>query len=108
MAKFTNYARGPRGIALKDGSTVWLDPGQSATIDKADIVEPLPDLGKKADAVEAADTGEIDALKTQVADLTKQVETLEADKAELAKVGAALAKEKADLTKQVETLSKKS
>lgn len=75
MAKYTNYARGSRGIGLKDGSTVWLNPGESADIKKEDIAGPLPDLGQKVEAVES-DTAELDALKESVAELTKQVETL--------------------------------
>ena len=105
MAKFTNYSRGSRGIGLKDGSTVWLEPGESVDLKKEDVAEPLPDLGQKVEAVETG-SEELDALKQQVADLTKQVEALEADKAELAKTGAELAKEKSDLTKQVEALTK--
>jgi hypothetical protein len=90
MAKFTNYARGPRGISMKDGSTIWLDPGQSEDIKKDDIAGPLPDLGT-APAVSANDgdhekalaaekqraddaekllseaSAEIDSLKAQVA-----------------------------------------
>ena len=75
MAKITNFARGPRGISLKDGSTIWLDPGQSEDIKKDDIAGPLPDLGT-APAVSETDgdddrvsalSAEIDSLKAQVA-----------------------------------------
>lgn len=71
MAKITNFARGPRGISLKDGSTIWLDPGQSEDIKKDDIAGPLPDLGT-APAVSETDgdddrvsalSAEIDSLK---------------------------------------------
>lgn len=98
MAKITNYARGPRGITLKDGSTVWLEPGQSDDIKKDDIAGPLPDLGAEPKVAEN-DDGELEGLKVQVADLTKQVEALEGDKAKLETANA-------DLTKQVEALKK--
>ena len=98
MAKITNYARGPRGITLKDGSTVWLEPGQSEDIKKDDIAGPLPDLGREPEAP-VDNSSELDALKAEVADLTKQVEALEGEKAELSKANA-------DLTKQVEALTK--
>lgn len=113
MAKLTNHSRGLRGISLKDGSTVWLEPGQSADIKKDDVAGALPDLGKEPTEADDSDGAEMEALKVHVAALTKQVEELEADKAELAKVGAASAKEAetlkgqvADLTKQIETLKK--
>jgi hypothetical protein len=76
MAKLTNHSRGLRGISLKDGSTVWLEPGQSTDIKKDDIAGALPDLGKEPTDADESDSAELDALKGQVADLTKQVETL--------------------------------
>lgn len=104
MAKYTNYTSGPRGITLADGSTRWLNPGESADIPKAEVVEPLPDLGAKAEA--ADDGAEIDALKAQVAALTKEVENGQAEmKALTGKLGDA-EKANAALTKEVETLSK--
>ena len=69
MAKITNYARGPRGITLKDGSMIWLDPGQSEDIKKDDIAGPLPDLGTEPNVSDddgeavAALRAEIDGLK---------------------------------------------
>jgi len=82
MKKFTNYAPGPRGITLKSGDTVWLQPGQSESVDPSKIVEPLPDLGSKVEQ----DTSELDALtaerdelKAQVADQAKEIEGLRAD-----------------------------
>ena len=98
MAKYTNYSRGSRGIGLKDGTTVWLEPGESADLKKEDIADPLPDLGQKAEAVETG-SEELDALKQQVADLTKQVEALTGDRDGLKTANA-------DLTKQVEALTK--
>lgn len=97
MKTYTNHAPGARGIRTKDG-VVFLDPGQSVDLDPKSIVGELPDLGKKPDA-ESGDTSEIDDLKSWVADLTKQVETLTTER-------DGLAKDKADLTKQVETLAK--
>jgi hypothetical protein len=73
MAKFTNYARGPRGISMKDGSTIWLDPGQSEDIKKDDIAGPLPDLGT-APAV-SANVGDDD----RVAALAAEIASLKAD-----------------------------
>jgi hypothetical protein len=89
MKKFTNYALGARGIRTEDG-LVMLDPGDSVELDPKTIVGALPDLGKKGSA--PVDNGDFDALNSKVAELNKQVETLEGEKAEL--------------TKQVETLTK--
>lgn len=91
MKTLTNHTIGAKGINLADGSTLWIEPGQSVDVDPKDIVGKVPDLGRKSDAP-AADAGELDALKEQVAALTKQVEDL--------------TKDKADLTKQVEDLTK--
>ena len=99
MKKFTNYAPGARGIRTEDG-LVMIEPGQSVEIDPKTIVGNLPDLGKKSDAKEdGPDAGDFDVLSAQVADLTKQVEALEGDKAKLEAANA-------DLTKQVEALTK--
>ena len=97
MAKFTNYARGPRGISLKDGSVTWLEPGETIDLKQADVVEPLPDLGKAPDASD--DTADVKELKAQVTKLTKQVE-------DLTKERDGLASDKEALTKQVEDLTK--
>jgi hypothetical protein len=83
MAKITNYARGPRGITMKDGTTVWLDPGQSADRRKDDIAGELPDLGQPAPATGEADND----LKAQLAELTSQL--------------AAVVKERDDLKAQL-------
>lgn len=98
MAKITNYAAGPRGITMKDGSTIWLDPGQSQDIKKEDIAGEMPDLGRAPDKKDAGES-DVAALQDQVSDLTKQVEALTGEK-------DALAEDKADLTKQVEALKK--
>lgn len=87
--KITNHAAGPRGITLKDGSTVWLNPGQSEDIKKDDIAGELPDLGRAPDenASDSSDDrigalqSEIDSLKAQHAEELK-AETQRADDAE--------------------------
>lgn len=105
MAKITNFSRGLRGISLKDGTTVWLEPGESADIEKKDVAGALPDLGQKADAP-VSDDKALDDLKAQVEDLTKQVETLTGANKALTVERDGLVKDKTDLTKQVETLTK--
>ncbi len=78
MAKITNYAPGPRGITLKDGNTVWLNPGQTEDIKKDDIAGELPDLGMQPEEKTGDDAGlaalqaEIDSLKAQVKAETKR------------------------------------
>jgi hypothetical protein len=56
MAKFTNNSAGTRGVNLKNGTTVWLEPGESQDIkDAAPNQHPDFDLPKpKADTDEAA------------------------------------------------------
>lgn len=99
MKKLTNHTLGPRGVNTK-GGTVWIDPGETVEIDEKEIVGALPDLGKKASASAAGDDDDdVKALTAQVADLTKQVETLTSER-------DGLAKDKADLTKQVDALTK--
>lgn len=101
MKKFTNYTLGTRGINT-DAGTVWIDPGQTVEIDPDSIVGEVPDLGKKSDAVAAPDgpdAGDFDVLNQKVAELTKQVEALEGEKADLTKANT-------ELTKQVEALTK--
>jgi hypothetical protein len=97
MKKLTNHTLGPRGVNTK-GGTVWIEPGETVEIDEKEIVGGLPDLGKKASAAAGGDD-DMKALTAQVADLTKQVEALTAER-------DGLAKDKADLTKQVEALTK--
>lgn len=90
MKKFTNYAPGPRGITVRtkdesgkpNGSeTIWLEPGQTESIDPKLIVEPMPDLGEKAEAAAAdAEADErIAALEAENEQLKAQVKSLEAD-----------------------------
>jgi hypothetical protein len=43
--KYTNNAIGARGINLKDGTTVWVDPGETTDdLAKADIADVHADL----------------------------------------------------------------
>ena len=76
MAKITNHARGPRGISLKDGSTIWLDPGQSEDIKKDDIAGPLPDLGVAPAVASSEDSND------RVAALSAEIDSLKADHAQ--------------------------
>ena len=92
MAKLTNHARGPRGITLKTGETVWLEPGESADIKKDDIAEPMPDLGQPRDEAASDDAdliaavqAENEALKTQVEAQAAELTTLKAENEKLKK-----------------------
>jgi len=82
MKKLTNYTPGPRGVTMKDGSVVWIKPGQTVSVE-ADEIVTTPDLGDKPQVERDADEeaaaalqAENDALRAQVADLGKQIETL--------------------------------
>lgn len=66
MKKLTNYAPGPRGIVLKEGDTVWIAPGETAEVDMANVVKPLPDLGTQP---AASDDDRVSALEARVAEL---------------------------------------
>lgn len=85
--KLTNYQAGPRGINMRGGTTVWIEPGETAEIDKAQVEGDMPDLGKKpdqdaeqaqADRV-AALTVENDHLRAEIADLTAKLASLDGD-----------------------------
>lgn len=95
MATITNNTQGMRGIRMKDGSTVWIEPGQSADIDKSKAVA-IPDMGSEPVA-KSTETATVKELKAQVTTLTKQVEGLTAER-------DGLATDKEALTKQVEDL----
>ena len=74
MKKFTNYAEGPRGVVMKDRTTRWIDPGQTLELDPKEVAS-VPDLGEKPTAkAGAADSDEIETLRTANAELTAQVE----------------------------------
>ena len=66
MAKITNYARGPRGITLKSGEVIWLDPGQSEDIKKDDIAGPLPDLGTEPNVSDDDDGNAVASLCAEI------------------------------------------
>lgn len=92
MAKLTNHARGPRGISVKGGGLIWLEPGESVDINKEDIIEPLPDLGQPRDEVASDDAdliaavqAENEALKTQVEAQAAELTTLKAENEKLKK-----------------------
>lgn len=86
MKTYTNHAPGARGIQTKSG-LVLLDPGQSAEIDPKEIVGAVPDLGSAPsaddDELVKAVEDENAALKTQVADLTKERDDLAAERDDL-------------------------
>ena len=91
MKTVTNYQAGARGVNLKNGTTVWVEPGQTVDIE-GEIAGDLPDFGKKpsddaaadqaaSDAALAAAKSEIDAMNADltakdatIADLTAQLE----------------------------------
>ena len=82
---FTNHTAGPKGVNMKGGSTVWIDPGQTIEIVKADIVGVMPDLGKEGDnapsgpdqsAVIEALRSENDALNLRIAELEKAAQSV--------------------------------
>lgn len=90
MKKFTNYAPGTRGVTVKvegkDGGsdTVWIEPGETVSIDPKLIIEPMPDLGNKpADDGSAEEIEVLTArnaeLEGVVADQAKKIEALTAD-----------------------------
>lgn len=83
MKEFTNHTPGARGINLADGTTRWIEPGETVELDPKMIVGDVPDLGKKGAA--PVDDADVKALKARVSDLEK---------------------ENAELTKQVEDLTK--
>jgi hypothetical protein len=89
MAQFTNTAEGPRGINLADGTTVWVEPGQSVELgadqiakngvypdafDGADVPSGPPSLSGKNKAqlleIAAAEGVEVaeDATNAQIVD----------------------------------------
>lgn len=90
--KFTNYTPGDRGITLKDGSVVWLKPGETVEV-TGEVVGPLPDLGDKPAKQDDGDAALIDAVQAENADLKKQV--------------AEQGKTITDLTAEIEKLKKK-
>ena len=97
MKEFTNHTPGARGINLTDGTTKWIEPGETVELDPKTILGDLPNLGKRGKSDDAG-SADLSGLTAQVAELTKQVETLTGEK-------TALEKANGELTKQVETLT---
>ena len=92
MAKeVTNYQPGPRGINLDNGTTVWLQPGESLTLDKSKgkdgedvyslgdltVKGALPNFGKPADQADR-DASEVETLRERVATLEAENGSLRA------------------------------
>ena len=98
MKEFTNHAPGARGINLTDGTTKWIEPGETVELDPKSILGDVPNLGKRGKSDDSG-SADLSALTAQVAELTKQVE-------ELTTANKALDKDKTELTKQVEELTK--
>lgn len=84
VKEVTNYAPGSRGINLEDGSTVWVESGQTLDISKLDVKGALPDFGKPSDQAER-DADEVTALRARVADLEAQLAKSEAPDVDLIK-----------------------
>ena len=57
MAKHTNHGAGMRGINHKDGSTTWVEPGETVEVDTKDITHAHEDIveGKAKHADDKAD-----------------------------------------------------
>ena len=61
--KVTNTAQGARGVQLKDGSTFYLEPGQTADLDVAgDLYEGVVRGGEEAASEPSPLDGSIDEL----------------------------------------------
>lgn len=50
MANFTNTGPGPRGINLKDGSTVWVEPGEVVEVDSKQVADSYDGIKETKDA----------------------------------------------------------
>jgi hypothetical protein len=55
MAQFTNTASGARGINMKDGSTTFVEPGQTVELNKTDVAKVHPDIEEGAKAAKEAE-----------------------------------------------------
>jgi len=75
MKTLTNYTAGPRGINLKDGTTLWIEPGQSVEVEADTINGALPDLGKPGDGT-SEQSDEIDALRRENEELRAELAAL--------------------------------
>jgi len=83
MKTLTNHTIGPKGVNLKNGTTRWIEPGETIEIDDKELVGGLPDLGKPASKADDEDGDLIEAVETENAALKKQVEELQTKNAEL-------------------------
>lgn len=109
MAKFTNLHLGARGINLKSGATVLVEPGKTVELDEKDIADVHPDITKGEAAAKRAlgvveesdgdDAELIAAVEAANADLTKQVADLTKERDEIKKAVDEAGKANADLTK---------
>jgi hypothetical protein len=90
MAKITNFHAGPRGINMKDGTTVWVEPGQTVDIDKGKVNGDMPDMGSEADLKKAAaaNADDLAAANARIAELETQVDEQAKQIAELTKPAA--------------------
>lgn len=52
--KYSNPAPGARGINLKDGTTVWIDAGDTLEVEADEVVHAHSDLKKGAAGEKAA------------------------------------------------------
>ena len=75
MKTLTNYTAGARGINLQDGSTRWIEPGETVEIDANTINGTLPDLGKPGDGT-SEQSQEIDTLRAENEELRAQLAAL--------------------------------
>jgi hypothetical protein len=62
--KLTNNTVGARGVNLKDGTTAWIEPGETREFDKADVANVHADLNPKGakDADEPAAPKPLDKM----------------------------------------------
>lgn len=74
----TNYTAGPRGVNLKNGDTLWIEPGQTVDLDKSNVVGDLPDFGKAPDA-DAQNIVSLVEAQDQIARLIADNDRLSAD-----------------------------
>lgn len=74
----TNYTAGPRGINLEDGTTHWVQPGETVDLSELKVKGKLPDFGKASDQADK-DADEVVALRARVAELEAQVAALDGD-----------------------------
>jgi len=52
--KFTNTGNGPRGLNMKNGSTIFLEMGETVDLNKSDVAKVHPDIEEGAKAAKEA------------------------------------------------------